>query len=279
VRTVDNEKIRRSGETRFRSDYDYAVFEYHRSAKVIAALERGGVVLRGRVLDAGCGGGGTVVSLGQETPFAVGLDIKDRFRDAGTRLAREEGVERVAFLQGDAGRLPFRGESFELVLSHSVIEHVESAEQYLAECRRVLVPGGILYLSTAPYLSLPGSHFPRLVLPIPLHLLIGRKAAFQAFRALARYAPWTLGETKEGTSFIVLARRGEEKKDDLLQRVTVERLRSWIGRSGFRVVREDRHVTGFFKRFLPGGLRRRLEETPWAQDVMTGHIECVLVKA
>ena len=96
---------------------------------------------------------------------------------------------------------------------------------------------------------------------------------------LARFAPWTLGETKEGTSFITLARRGEEKKDDLSQLVTVRLLHSWIEGSGFRVLREERHVTGFFKRALSKRLLAFFERTPWTQDVMTGHIECVLLKS
>jgi len=60
--------------------------------------------------------------------------------------------------------------------------------------------------------------------------------------------------------------------------VTVRRLRAWIEGSGFRLVREDRHVTGFFRRVLPGPLRRALEATPFTQDVMIGHIQCVLQK-
>jgi hypothetical protein len=43
-------------------------------------------------------------------------------------------------------------------------------------------------------------------------------------------------------------------------------------------MREDRHVTGFFRRVLPGPLRRTLEATPFTQDVMIGHIQCVLLK-
>jgi hypothetical protein len=39
--------------------------------------------------------------------------------------------------------------------------------------------------------------------------------------------------------------------------VTVRRLHAWIEGSGFQLVREDRHVTGFFRRVLPGPLRRR----------------------
>jgi hypothetical protein len=37
-------------------------------------------------------------------------------------------------------------------------------------------------------------------------------------------------------------------------------------------------VTGFFRRFLPSPLRRWLTEAPWAQDLMIGQIQCVLIK-
>lgn len=278
MRRVDDAAIREAGGRRFRTEYDYAVFEYLRSAKLIAAVERAGAGLEGRVLDAGCGGGGTAVSLAEEVGFAVGLDIETRFREAGTRLASEKGVVNAAFLQGDGLRLPFRDGSFDLVFSHSVIEHLPSAVGYLLECGRVLKPRGVLYLSTAPYLSLTGAHLPRLRVPIPLHLLLGRRLAFRIFRALARRAPWTLREPREANTFIALAEQGRKKEDDLLQLVTVRRLDDWIRQAGFRPLREDRYVTGFFRAALPGPLRRVLERTPWAQDVMIGQIQCVLVK-
>jgi ubiquinone/menaquinone biosynthesis C-methylase UbiE len=278
VRTVDESALSAAAGARFRSEYDYAVFEYLRSAKVLQALERAGVSAHGRVLDAGCGGGGTALSLAEESGFAVGLDLDARFRGSGTRLAAEKRIANAAFVQADAARLPFRSGAFDLVFSHSVIEHVVSAEAYLAECFRVLRAGGVLYLSTAPTLSLAGAHLPRLLVPVPLHLLIGRRASFATFRWLARHAPWLLQERKEANTFIALAEAGKEKQDDVLQQVTVRRLHSWIHGSGFQVVREDRHVTGFFRRALPGPLRRTLAATAWTQDVMIGHIQCVLLK-
>ena len=277
MRTIDEGALADATATRFRSEYHYAVFEYLRSAKVIQAVERAGARLSGRVLDAGCGGGGTAVSLAEEASLAVGLDLDARFAGSGTRLVRERGVLNAAFVQGDGARLPFREATFDLVFSHSVIEHVSSAPAYLAECHRVLRAGGVLYLSTAPYLSLSGAHLPRLVVPLPLHLLLGRRAAFGTFRLLARRAPWLLKEEKEANTFIALAAEGKEKHDDLLQRVTVARLAAWVKAAGFRLVREDRYVTGFF-RALPGPARRLLERTPGARDVMIGHIQCVLVK-
>jgi 2-polyprenyl-3-methyl-5-hydroxy-6-metoxy-1,4-benzoquinol methylase len=278
VRSIDEDALKQAAERRFRSEYDYALFEYLRSGKVIEAVERAGARLAGRVLDAGCGGGGTAVSLAEEAAFAVGLDLDARFLGSGTRLVREKGARNAAFVQGDGARLPFRGAAFDVVLSHSVIEHVTSAQAYLRECHRVLRPGGVLYLSTAPYLSLAGAHLPRLLVPVPLHILVGRRLAFRAFRLLARRAPWLLQEPKEANTFIALAEQGKSKQDDLLQRVTVRRLQAWVREAGFRVVREDRHVTGFFRRVLPAPARRLLERAPLARDVMIGHIQCVLVK-
>lgn len=278
MRAIDDRAIAEAAERRFRSEYHYAIFEYLRSAKAIQGMERAGVVLHGRVLDAGCGGGGTALSLAEEADFVVGLDLEARFRDSGTRLAREKGVDRVAFVQGDGARLPFADGTFDVVFSHSVLEHVASALGYLGECHRVLRPGGVLYLSTAPYLSLAGAHLPRLLVPVPLHLIVGRRRAFAAFCWLARRAPWALREKKEANTFVALADQGLTKQDDLLQSVTLERLRVWFRQAGFRVLHEDRHVTGFFRRAVPGPLRRVLEKTPIARDVMVGHVQCVLEK-
>src|SRR4029453_15018209 len=133
------------------------------------------------------------------------LDLPARFQGAGTRLAAEKGIARAAFVRGDATFLPFAAGSFDLVFSHSVIEHVTSAEAYLKECHRVLRPGGVLYLSTAPYLSLAGAHLPRLLVPVATHIPSGRRAAFRVFRFLARVAPWTLREPKEANTFVALA--------------------------------------------------------------------------
>jgi SAM-dependent methyltransferase len=278
MRVIDNDRIREAGEIRFRSEYDYARFEYIRSAKVIQAVERSGVRLKGRVLDAGCGGGGTALSIAEEVSFAVGLDLSPRFSDAGTRLAREKGIRNVAFTQGDGLKLPYADASFDIVLSHSVIEHLPAAEPYIAECARVLKPGGRFYLSTAPTLSLAGAHLPRLRVPIPIHLLVGRRLAFRAFVFLAARAPWMLKERSSANTFVRLAESGREKEDDLLTPVTLRGMTQWIVHSPFRLVSEQRHVTGFFKRVVPGFLQGWLLAVPVIGDVMVSQIECVLEK-
>jgi SAM-dependent methyltransferase len=278
VRIIDERAIKAHADLRFRSEYDYALFEYYRSAKVIAFLERAGVKVRGRVLDAGCGGGGMPLSLAEEAAFVCGIDPADRFQDAGVRLARERGVQHLAFALADGMALPFPDASFDLVLSHAVIEHVADAPLYLRECARVLAPGGHVYLSTAPYLSFAGAHLPRLKVQVPLHLIAGRKAAFATFRFLARHAAWTLKEPANENSFIKAARRGEQKADDLLEKVRVTRLRDQIARAGLRIVREDLHVTATVRK-LPAPLARWLRDSPVTQDALISNMEYVLARA
>ena len=278
MRAIDDRAIAEAGAVRRRSEYHYALFEYLRSPKIIKTLEGAGVSLAGRILDAGCGAGGTCLSLAEESALAVGLDLDARFRGSGTRLAGERGVTNARFVQGDGARLPFRDAAFDLVVSHEVVEHVHAAEAYVRECARVLRPGGVLYLSTAPYLSLTGAHLPRLRVPVPLHLLLGRAPAFHVLLALARRAPWVFREPVESSSFLLQARQGKDVKDSLLQHVTVRRLGGWIDAARLTRLREERRVTGFFQRALPDGVRRYLAERAGIQDVMIGHIECVLQK-
>ena len=275
MRVIDERAIKAHADLRFRSEYDYALFEYYRSAKVIAFLERAGVRIHGAVLDAGCGGGGMPLSLAEEARQVVGIDPINRFGDAGVRLARERGLANLRFALADGMKLPFATAAFDLVLSHAVIEHVPDAPLYLRESARVMARDGRMYLSTAPYLSFAGAHLPRLKVPIPLHLLLGRPLAFAAFRTLARHAAWTLREPANENSFIKLARRGESKEDDLLEKVRVARLRSQIAAAGLRIVREELNVTATVRR-LPAPLARAVRNSRLIQDVFISSMEYVL---
>jgi SAM-dependent methyltransferase len=215
------------------------------------------------------------LSLAEEARSVVGIDPVERFPEAGVKLGRERGVRNLHFAVADGMALPFRDGSFDLVLSHAVIEHVVDAPRYLCECARVLAPQGHVYLSTAPYLSFAGAHLPRLRLPIPLHLIAGRRIAFATFRFLAGHAAWTLREPAHENSFIRAARRGEVKEDDLLEKVRVSRLRRQIGSAGLHIVREELHVTSTVRR-MPAPVARWLRDNTVTQDALISNMEYVL---
>jgi SAM-dependent methyltransferase len=98
-----------------------------------------------RVLDVGTGAG--VIS--SELARAVGPEGELHSVDVLDERVERDGFE---FHQvGDTG-LPFDAESFDIAVSNHVIEHVgDEPEQrrHIAEIRRVLRPGGVLYLATA----------------------------------------------------------------------------------------------------------------------------------
>jgi ubiquinone/menaquinone biosynthesis C-methylase UbiE len=95
-------------------------------------LKRVGSVNGRDLLEVGCGEG----HMFADTPTRpVQMDV------SMTRLARATGRGRW-LLCADAYALPFRSESFRLVLLAAVLEHTLEPWRILAEARRVLKPGG-----------------------------------------------------------------------------------------------------------------------------------------
>src|SRR5205085_11279201 len=86
-----------------------------------------------RVLDFGCGG----------SPYRslFGSSVYHRADLAGSAMD-------VDFEYGPDSRLSAKTADYDCVLSSQVLEHVASPTDYLAECYRLLKPGGHLILST-----------------------------------------------------------------------------------------------------------------------------------
>ena len=92
----------------------------------------------GRVLDVGCGVGLYLQAFRSVTAQVFGIEIEgDR-----AHQAREHGY----VVQAPGERLPLADHSFDLVLSHEVIEHVADDRVCVAEMVRVLRVGGRLVL-------------------------------------------------------------------------------------------------------------------------------------
>jgi SAM-dependent methyltransferase len=95
-----------------------------------------------RVLEVGCGAGAMAARIAREVGAdVVGLDQSARMVD----LTRERGVEAVA---GDVQALPFDEGEFDCVVAGWLFYHVPDRELAIAECARVLRPGGRLVAAT-----------------------------------------------------------------------------------------------------------------------------------
>lgn len=130
-----------------------AYFEHIRSHhgpqyfdSLIRALRRAGVSIAGKVvLDLGSGTGEILGVLKQVygTCFtAIGTDISL----IGCRM-QEHGVA----VNADAKRLPFRDETFDLVILSDVLEHIPEPQAALTEAHRVAKRGGHVLLRTPNY--------------------------------------------------------------------------------------------------------------------------------
>lgn len=107
-----------------------------------------------RVLDAGCGTGGTTVRLGQfGTVFGI-----DYAWEALTRASTRGLFGKLA--RASVERLPFADRAFDAVTSFEVLYHggVVSDSQALAEFHRVLRPNGVLLLRLPGHDWLRGQH-------------------------------------------------------------------------------------------------------------------------
>ncbi len=93
-----------------------------------------------RLLDAGCGR--TLPLLMKYAPkvwYAVGVDLV---------TPSEKKIRRTPVVRGDLANFPFRDQVFDIVVSRSVIEHLERPATVFREFNRVLRPRGKLIFTT-----------------------------------------------------------------------------------------------------------------------------------
>lgn len=96
-----------------------------------------------RILEIGCGIGTIVYELSKRGCKTVGTDISNRAIEYGQK--KYPSVE----LKVEAGqRMSFADNSFDVVLSFDVLEHIDDVDRHLSEVARVLVAEGYYLLQT-----------------------------------------------------------------------------------------------------------------------------------
>ena len=125
-------------------DYDQDHFGGLEAVDVLA--EKAGIDASTRVLDVCSGMGGPARYLAHRLGCRVtGLDITESRHEAAMRLTALVGLEHlVDFRLGNALDMPFADATFDVVIGQEAFAHVPDKPRLIAECARVVRPGGII---------------------------------------------------------------------------------------------------------------------------------------
>lgn len=126
------------------SSEEYVEYLRHFSAYLFAEK----FVSKKDVLEIGCGMGYGSHHLAKHANSVTAIDMSNqRISYCKEHYPKEENIE---FMLSDGTNIPFEKNSFDIVISFQVIEHIgrKDVEYYLAGIKKVLKDGGILIITT-----------------------------------------------------------------------------------------------------------------------------------
>ncbi|MBD1854306.1 MULTISPECIES: methyltransferase domain-containing protein [Leptolyngbya] len=107
-----------------------------------------GITKAEKILDVGCGIGGSSLYLAEKFGAeATGITLSPVQANRAKERSRVAQIS-ANFQVADALNMPFEDNSFDLVWSLESGEHMPDKQKFLAECYRVLKPGGTFIMAT-----------------------------------------------------------------------------------------------------------------------------------
>ncbi len=103
------------------------------------------------LLDVGAGPGTITADFAAHVGHVTATEIGEIELALSQRTADERGVQNIDFSVEDVHALSFVDDTFDIVHTHQVLQHVADPTQALREMRRVAKPGGIVAARDADY--------------------------------------------------------------------------------------------------------------------------------
>lgn len=139
-----------------RADF-YKTSLIHKDEEVLGRMvELSGAERDWLVLDVACGTGHTALAFAPHTHEVIGLDLTQEMLVKACELRDEAKIDNVDFCPGEASRLPYNDNLFDLITCRRACHHFVDLNLCLQEMRRVLKPGSILLIDDR---SIPEDNF------------------------------------------------------------------------------------------------------------------------
>jgi len=185
------------------------------------------------VLDIGCGAGGKTVyyaSLGVAKIY--GLEILEKYRKDAEQFATEKGyMHKFEFVCGDAAATTFEDNMFDTIIMNDAIEHVDNPAETIAECYRILKPGGRLYLNFPPYYHPTGAHLSDAIGMPWVHCFFNEDTMIKVYKDLVRDLP----DGAERIEFRISTNEKGREYFSYINKMTIKRFKKIMKKSEFKV--------------------------------------------
>lgn len=147
----------------WRSDFarwrDDRIWQERRQKERLQTIQHYGGRPEGlRLVDIGSGMGGTSVAMARDGAFVVASEFNPAYcRITQLRARRYDLALPVVNATGEA--MPYQDDAFDMALCWDVVEHVDDAEQLIAELGRVVRPGGRVLVTVINRLAWRDPHY------------------------------------------------------------------------------------------------------------------------
>jgi ubiquinone/menaquinone biosynthesis C-methylase UbiE len=135
-------------------DTDKNVIFHVEGDKILKMLEP---VKNKKILDACCGTGRYSIKLAKKGAIVTGIDFSKNMLNIAKNKAKKQDLD-INFKIGNVLNLPFKNNSFDIVICALALSHVKNLKKALFELNRVLKKNGILIISDLHH-SLCGKKF------------------------------------------------------------------------------------------------------------------------
>ncbi|MDP4180009.1 MAG: class I SAM-dependent methyltransferase [Bacillota bacterium] len=220
------------------------------------------------VLDIGCGAAGKTLyyaSIGAKKVY--GIDVVPRYEKDAYALAREKGLEdRFQFILGDASKMDFQDNSFDIIIVNDAMEHVAEPLKVLNECNRVLKKGGRIYLNFPPYHHPFGAHLSDAIGFPWVHLFFSEKTLISVYKDLVKALP----DGKERINFRISKNESGNEYFSYINKMTIKRFSKILPKTDFNIL--------YYKEVPLRNIFSILTKVPVLKEGFVKMVVCILEK-